>query len=118
MLLRPPRSTRPDTLFPYTTLFRSSLRSFSCVLLLPPTACGFNNRASRGSARKRARHRANRAAACPIRAQRRDRCSKMRQHPPPNHLLTLKSTYVVFLSWRQNDKIGRESCRESVCQYV
>src|SRR3546814_16689132 len=23
MILRPPRSTRPDTLFPYTTLFRS-----------------------------------------------------------------------------------------------
>src|SRR3546814_20099108 len=25
MILRPPRSTRPDTLFPYTTLFRSFL---------------------------------------------------------------------------------------------
>src|SRR3546814_6679305 len=24
MILRPPRSTRPDTLFPYTTLFRSA----------------------------------------------------------------------------------------------
>src|SRR3546814_11851590 len=27
MILRPPRSTRTDTLFPYTTLFRSRLRS-------------------------------------------------------------------------------------------
>src|SRR3546814_2261192 len=26
MILRPPRSTRTDTLFPYTTLFRSSAR--------------------------------------------------------------------------------------------
>src|SRR3546814_6279347 len=26
MFLRPPRSTRTDTLFPYTTLFRSALR--------------------------------------------------------------------------------------------
>src|SRR3546814_10665091 len=26
MIRRPPRSTRTDTLFPYTTLFRSSLR--------------------------------------------------------------------------------------------
>src|SRR3546814_6323228 len=26
MIRRPPRSTRPDTLFPYTTLFRSSRR--------------------------------------------------------------------------------------------
>src|SRR3546814_1538530 len=31
MIRRPPRSTRTDTLFPYTTLFRSSLcRSTSC----------------------------------------------------------------------------------------
>src|SRR3546814_17872049 len=28
MIRRPPRSTRTDTLFPYTTLFRSSPRSF------------------------------------------------------------------------------------------
>src|SRR3546814_7691233 len=27
MIRRPPRSTRTDTLFPYTTLFRSSVRS-------------------------------------------------------------------------------------------
>src|SRR3546814_20381522 len=27
MILRPPRSTRTDTLFPYTTLFRSDRRS-------------------------------------------------------------------------------------------
>src|SRR3546814_1189534 len=30
MILRPPRSTRTDTLFPYTTLFRSRV---NCVLL-------------------------------------------------------------------------------------
>src|SRR3546814_7967288 len=28
MIRRPPRSTRTDTLFPYTTLFRSALRDF------------------------------------------------------------------------------------------
>src|SRR3546814_13408124 len=28
MIRRPPRSTRPDTLFPYTTLFRSLCASF------------------------------------------------------------------------------------------
>src|SRR3546814_18624954 len=27
MILRPPRSTRTDTLFPYTTLFRSHVRT-------------------------------------------------------------------------------------------
>src|SRR3546814_13044705 len=29
MIRRPPRSTRTDTVFPYTTLFRSSPRNFS-----------------------------------------------------------------------------------------
>src|SRR3546814_10927910 len=33
MRRRPPRSTRTDTLFPYTTLFRSSNQIFSPVLL-------------------------------------------------------------------------------------
>src|SRR3546814_12108235 len=28
MIRRPPRSTRTDTLFPYTTLFRSAFRAF------------------------------------------------------------------------------------------
>src|SRR3546814_14897305 len=32
MIRRPPRSTRTDTLFPYTTLFRS-IRAFSCTPL-------------------------------------------------------------------------------------
>src|SRR3546814_17005079 len=48
MLLRPPRSTRTDTLFPYTTLFRSAL-SQAVVLadeeedrvdLVPVQLCG------------------------------------------------------------------------------
>src|SRR3546814_11038837 len=34
MLRRPPRSTRTDTLFPYTTLFRSRVQP-GCPLLLP-----------------------------------------------------------------------------------
>src|SRR3546814_5068939 len=35
MIRRPPRSTRTDTLFPYTTLFRSLERAF-----LPDRLCG------------------------------------------------------------------------------
>src|SRR3546814_6869069 len=35
MIRRPPRSTRTDTLFPYTTLFRSGcVAVFACLLLL------------------------------------------------------------------------------------
>src|SRR3546814_11980789 len=31
MIRRPPRSTRTDTLFPYTTLFRSGLPAAACL---------------------------------------------------------------------------------------
>src|SRR3546814_8087526 len=37
MIRRPPRSTRTDTLFPYTTLFRSTSADTCCVV--PPSAC-------------------------------------------------------------------------------
>src|SRR3546814_13161950 len=33
MIRRPPRSTRTDTLFPYTTLFRSAQVRFSWIML-------------------------------------------------------------------------------------
>src|SRR3546814_10255597 len=40
MIRRPPRSTRTDTLFPYTTLFRSNLRkSFGAAARCP---CGWS----------------------------------------------------------------------------
>src|SRR3546814_6349608 len=40
MLRRPPRSTRTDTLFPYTTLFRSLLRTGAlCAIALSLAAC-------------------------------------------------------------------------------
>src|SRR3546814_5816095 len=49
MIRRPPRSTRTDTLFPYTTLFRSSARACPGS----PLRCGCRARSSlrRGSAR-------------------------------------------------------------------
>src|SRR3546814_2550212 len=43
MIRRPPRSTRTDTLFPYTTLFRSALKAKAVVLA--------NNNATSGAAR-------------------------------------------------------------------
>src|SRR3546814_10726141 len=50
MIRRPPRSTRTDTLFPYTTLFRSNSppcfgsHGAKCCALLPSSALGFNER--------------------------------------------------------------------------
>src|SRR3546814_3964409 len=37
MILRPPRSTRTDTLFPYTTLFRSFIEEVMALLTGQPT---------------------------------------------------------------------------------
>src|SRR3546814_18160792 len=51
MIRRPPRSTRTDTLFPYTTLFRSSRRR-------APRDAHRRGVASRLSRRRRACHRA------------------------------------------------------------
>src|SRR3546814_20580571 len=34
MIRRPPRSTRTDTLFPYTTLFRSAIEAFGGIDIL------------------------------------------------------------------------------------
>src|SRR3546814_12221007 len=36
MIRRPPRSTRTDTLFPYTTLFRSAAMTAPPAAVLPP----------------------------------------------------------------------------------
>src|SRR3546814_18551316 len=44
MIRRPPRSTRTDTLFPYTTLFRSAIRDAEKDGRLPPPPRTENNR--------------------------------------------------------------------------
>src|SRR3546814_11528126 len=60
MIRRPPRSTRPDTLFPYTTLFRSGLR----VIVKSVLSATIRERSMHGS--KSARFKALRpiAGAC------------------------------------------------------
>src|SRR3546814_8373544 len=41
MIRRPPRSTRTDTLFPYTTLFRSAIPGADGVILGPVSHYGY-----------------------------------------------------------------------------
>src|SRR3546814_2384728 len=45
MIRRPPRSTRTDTLFPYTTLFRSAREGARIELLNDPIAATLDGRA-------------------------------------------------------------------------
>src|SRR3546814_6273540 len=47
MIRRPPRSTRTYTLFPYTTLFRSSLNVWFCLSVRVPVCAGAPDTARR-----------------------------------------------------------------------
>src|SRR3546814_14557699 len=97
MIRRPPRSTRTDTLFPYTTLFRSLVWQ-------------------KGGDRE-LRHW--------LREQRRDdgifrmlldengESLSGRDGPPPPRLRE-----AIAAAEAGNNKIGRASSRERVCQYV
>src|SRR3546814_3611584 len=54
MIRRPPRSTRTDTLFPYTTLFRSrAFHSFGWPELIDYDASSWNRISLVGNARER-----------------------------------------------------------------
>src|SRR3546814_13541743 len=97
MSRRPPRSTRTDTPFPYTTLFRSSRSAYE--LLRYPTL----------SLAQLARVWPELAALDPAVARQ----------------VEIEGRYQGYMARQeadirafQRDEIGRAACRESVCQYV
>src|SRR3546814_11786110 len=104
MRRRPPRSTRTDTLFPYTTLFRSA----SCMCLAV-VATGPSMK-SRWNAPKSFLNFIN--------------SSKTHITDQWRHVMTTKAiTNVTIFDGTGTDpypgeEIGRASCRERVCQYV
>src|SRR3546814_19774187 len=101
MIRRTPRSTRTDTLCPYTTLFRSSVLGTSCALNGATYFCveGFVRRDpldDGGSGNTMFF----------------DFGLKLMARQATNtRAVTLEGTPV-------GSKIGRASCRERVCQYV
>src|SRR3546814_20108283 len=94
MLRRPPRSTRTDTLFPYTTLFRS------------PSKVPRRKAAMRSAGIFRWRN--NEILL---------RCSRRRVHHHEvvgmRHIKDGEGAFIQHVR-----KIGRASCWERVCQYV
>src|SRR3546814_13285409 len=107
MIRRPPRSTRTDTLFPYTTLFRS-IRTMSRhaprrrYVLAAALACG----ALAGTS----------ATASQLTFQ--QALERARMDAP-----SLKARQTQVRAARSaadaaDAQIGRASCRERVCQYV
>src|SRR3546814_14798915 len=122
MIRRPPRSTRTDTLFPYTTLFRSvlvarqerrrELRIGAFVLAAFLTAAALATLAARATitvatvattiaVTSPATATATAATITPVAAI-----------PARFTLLARRAGVRQFL------EIGRESCRERVCTYV
>src|SRR3546814_19746546 len=100
MIRRPPRSTRTDTLFPYTTLFRSGDRGIGDVRL-----CGVVGEAGEGGPHIRPRERGHRDARTFVVDV------EVAEIPPG---VTIAVAYADL----QPFQIGRASCRARVCQYV
>src|SRR3546814_17101301 len=101
MIRRPPRSTRTDTLFPYTTLFRS----------------GEGQRIA-AARRRRSRH--------AVAAERARRLGLVHPRRHPSRQAASARAAALPPALRDgagglegsDDEIGRASCRERVCQYV
>src|SRR3546814_14527865 len=100
MIRRPPRSTRTDTLFPYTTLFRSLDDHRH-------TAGGVGSASPRGSDN----------AKCTGEAP-----ARVSDDPDSKRSAARAETLILRLVplWRHSSasKIGRASCRERGCQTV
>src|SRR3546814_19100256 len=105
MIRRPPRSTRTDTLFPYTTLFRSLLVQDWGLT----DALAWNDPAWSISAEFAA------YLLFPLLA----RAIDWRRVPTPA-LIAAIAAFLTILGgvMARADEIGSASCRERVCQYV
>src|SRR3546814_13752726 len=107
MIRRPPRSTRTDTLFPYTTLFRS-------LYLLAPIVRG-----RKGEYRKELQDLQKRGFQ---RVKVDGKLHEIAEVPALNkklkHDIEVVVDRVVVRDGIQTRQIGRASCRERVCQYV
>src|SRR3546814_14139220 len=106
MIRRPPRSTRTDTLFPYTTLFRSA-GECSCG-----RKKGLRDRRPRIDEeyrRQRQAHEYSKSPVEPLRCTERKRVDAETE----DHNNGERSEYYDPL---QGDR--KTSCRERVCQYV
>src|SRR3546814_14183128 len=110
MIRRPPRSTLPATLLPYTTDARSCLSASASTVALPPgaTMLGRREKAQAVSVIRVIPH------------------SDLKNLDPiwPTAYITRNHGYLVYDTLFAMDadfkpqQIGSASCRERVCQYV
>src|SRR3546814_15060082 len=105
MIRRPPRSTRTDTLFPYTTLFRSSERARAHL----PVLGGHVARDQPVIARDISGVRPARPVETALLGLRRQIIARRD---------VIRPRLIVVRFRGRPEQIGRASCRERVCQYV
>src|SRR3546814_2764378 len=121
MIRRPPRSTRTDTLFPYTTLFRSQPFSRLREKSLPPRRRGWREATDEGAFRKAAPspQPLSRFAGEGLKTRpKRTTCSRSKTSTPPSrseeHTSELQSlmriSYAVFcLKKKTNNQTNKNS---------
>src|SRR3546814_19111548 len=118
MLLRPPRSTRTDTLFPYTTLFRSLPLSVVMLLMCYGILKGLNDEIVINLSRS--------LPTAPLIASHGGLSLRQRLHSIVSHPTkaqanafidnTVMAAFELVAAELQKREIGRASCRERVCQ--
>src|SRR3546814_11835736 len=115
MIRRPPRSTLTDPLFPYTTLFRSTVDAIddqimTVMQLVGETAQYDTANDRRGRAVRRIEdHAIGGRALDPSRGQLSLHC--------PDDVAAFAHPAQRVLDAVRHTQIGRASCRERVCQY-
>src|SRR3546814_8207747 len=98
MIRLPPRSTRTDTLFPYTTLFRS--RHVDDILVEPVHPLARRRRQDQVATR---RARFGRRIAAPAIGLRRERDARSEEHTSELQSL-MRISYAVFCLKKKNTK--------------
>src|SRR3546814_2282630 len=102
MIRRPPRSTRTDTLFPYTTPFRSDCGDARDAPIPPLLERGPDRRPDRRRGQERHRHRRGRRRGAPLRRQR-PGGSRSEEHTSELQSL-MRISYAVFCLKKKNTK--------------
>src|SRR3546814_15936482 len=120
MIRRPPRSTRTDTLFPYTTLFRSLAVDFALAHLPQVEKLVDTSSRSRYVARLAEGSR-NVAMPSKLEAYAQQHLTPQSRKPIDQAIAKIQErieTRERIKSGVTACKIGRASSRERVCQYV
>src|SRR3546814_12595111 len=109
MILRPPRSTRTDTLFPYTTLFRSTTHHTLTHEEPDDAQLGYQKQVSWFATKSMVAWR-----------EFLDEISAIKEGDGTllDNCLILAHSDCSIAKAHAVEEIGRASCRERVCQYV